>query len=247
MSDDFKQKITESFLNLSRVFNDLGRQEPYYSVLSNPKYRTENLTDERLDQFYASGRSNVVNMIEAIERCGVTLGQGEALDFGCGVGRITLPLAEHFGAVTGCDISDGNLAVAMDAAKKQGLSNIRFVKNEVDLVQQMGNQRFDLIYSILVLQHMIPPLIQLYIGQFLRLLKSGGIAYFQLPTGGKNYRLDPDKLQESIQSQIVQIHALPMRKVFEIIYTEECRILDLFELDCVGPGWDSHIFVVLKP
>lgn len=247
MSDEFKQQISESFVNLSRIFNDLGQKDPYYSVLSDPKYMTKNLTDENLDQFYASGHSDVTFLFEAIARCGLEIGSGEALDFGCGVGRVTLPLAKRFAAVTGCDISESNLVVASGTAEKQGLTNVQFIKSEVDLVHQLGTQRFELIYSIIVLQHMIPPLMKLYIGQFFRLLKSGGVAFFQLPTGGQGYHFSQNKLQESIQSQTVQIHALPIREVLGIIHAEGCRIVDLLELDCVGPGWDSHIFVVLKP
>lgn len=247
MSDDFKQKVTESFVNLSKIFNDLGQKDPYYSVLSDTKYMTKNLTDETISQFYESGRNNVALMVDTINQSGLQIGTGEALDFGCGVGRVTLSLADRFDAVTGCDISESNLAVASKAAEERGVSNVRFVKNEVNLVQQLGGDRFDLIYSVIVLQHMIPPLMRLYIGQFFRLLKTGGIAFFQLPTGGQNYQFNQHKLHESIESQTVQIHALVFRDVFEIIHSEGCRIVDLLEFDCVGPGWNSYIFVVVKP
>lgn len=247
MRNDSSQKITESFLNLHHIFNAIGKTDPYYSVLSDPKYITKNLTDDSLSQFHASGFQEVAFLIETIAQCGIPLETGEALDFGCGVGRVTIPLCRRFASVVGCDISTGNLSIGLNEAKNKGLSNVQFVKNEFNLIRQFGEERFDLIYSMIVLQHMIPPLMKIYISQFARMLKPGGIAFFQLPTSGADYSFDQHKLQESIQSQTVQIHALAFRELFKIINSEGCQIVDLFERDCVGPGWDSYIIVMTKP
>jgi len=46
----------------------------------------------------------------------------------------------------------------------------------------LGQRRFDLIYSDLVLQHMLPALSLSYIDEFLRLLAPGGLLVFQLPS-----------------------------------------------------------------
>ena len=49
---------------------------------------------------------------------------GDALDFGCGVGRLVLPLARRYRTVVGIDISDAYIAEAVRNRDKHGLTNI---------------------------------------------------------------------------------------------------------------------------
>src|SRR5947209_19784679 len=50
------------------------------------------------------------------------------LDCGCGVGSITLDLAERVapGQVVGVDLDEGQLAMARVEAERRGLANVRF-------------------------------------------------------------------------------------------------------------------------
>ena len=58
-----------------------------------------------------------------------------------------------------------------------------FVVNAADDLGRFADQSFDLVYSVIVLQH-VPDraTIESYIGEFCRVLRPGGLAIFQLPS-----------------------------------------------------------------
>jgi 2-polyprenyl-6-hydroxyphenyl methylase/3-demethylubiquinone-9 3-methyltransferase len=76
-----------------------------------------------------------------------------ALDVGCGAGLLTEPLARLGAAVTGVDAAPENIAAARLHADKQGLA-IDYRAGEVAL---LGDERFDLITSMEVIEHVADP------------------------------------------------------------------------------------------
>jgi len=78
------------------------------------------------------------------------------IDFGCGVGRLTLPLARDSASVPGVDVSPGMLSEAQKNSAERGVSNVRFA------LEVSG--RFGLVHSFIVLQR-IPPRRGLPIGR----------------------------------------------------------------------------------
>src|SRR5258708_34994229 len=98
--------------NTDADWRELGRSQPYWGVISHPDFRTENLTPERLEHFYASGAFHIDPIAEALGRLTGFSPSGRALDFGCGVGRLAEAMTVHAREVTGLDISPGMLAIA---------------------------------------------------------------------------------------------------------------------------------------
>jgi 2-polyprenyl-3-methyl-5-hydroxy-6-metoxy-1,4-benzoquinol methylase len=74
-----------------------------------------------------------------------------ALDHGCGVGRLTIPLSRLFREVVALDVSSEMLAEADANASAAGRTNIRFDLADDRLTR--AGRAFDLIVSHLVLQH----------------------------------------------------------------------------------------------
>lgn len=79
------------------------------------------------------------------------LNQGSALEFGSGVGRLTIPLSTHFRTVVGVDISEAMIDEAKANCLQSGVKNIRFLKADDHL--SLVREKFDFILSCLVLQH----------------------------------------------------------------------------------------------
>ena len=129
-----------------------GRDDPYFGVLSDPRFRKGALDDEARAAFFASGEAHVDAVMAAI-RAGVApdFAPRSALDYGCGVGRIALPLSAVAADVTGADISPSMLAEARRNADAQGRANARFVSADELLAGPPG--RFDFVHSHIVLQH----------------------------------------------------------------------------------------------
>lgn len=240
-------KIIASFLTAKSVFSAYGKTEPLWSVLTDPKFLAENMTGSAVAEFYESGVSCADWVMGLLSGHDLSIPRNDALDFGCGAGRLALGFAPRFRNVSGCDISDGHLDIAREAARARGVDNVRFVLTDFDLIGQFGTGSFDFINSIIVLQHMIPPLMKIYIDQFCRLLRAGGCAFFQLPTFHEGYRFDEGSLQQSIDYHGIQLHVLSTDDVRGIVTGNGCEIVEMIPFDCVGPGWESHGFLIGKP
>jgi len=103
----------------------------------------------------------------------VTPRLGDALDFGCGVGRLVLPLAGHFGTVVGVDISDAYLAEAARNRDRKGVTNVEFTDSLDDLAAQ--RRRFDLVHSYIVFNHIPWARGKALIATLFGLLRPGGV------------------------------------------------------------------------
>jgi SAM-dependent methyltransferase len=160
-------------------WEDLARREPYFPVL----------TDEgvRDDAFLETGEADIALLLPAIAALlGRDVPLTSVLDFGCGAGRLTIPLARRAMEVVGADIAPSVLEHARKNALNAGLNNVTFVET-YELRWQ-----FDFICSLLVFQHIRPAEGYILIRALLRLLSPGGVAVLQLtlePSGGGLQRL----------------------------------------------------------
>lgn len=123
----------------------LGEGEPFFGVLSEPRFLRANITPEALEDFWATGRNEMNGYRQLIQTHFGAFPDASALDFGCGVGRLTRAMGEMCQKATGLDISPGMLA----EARRHAPSNVSYVS-------ELGDETFDWLNSIIVFQH-IPP------------------------------------------------------------------------------------------
>ena len=136
--------------NTDRIWERWGRIDPYYGVLAHDRFSTANIETSR-DEFFATGETHVAKLMARFEECFGPLDRGRALDHGCGVGRLTLPLARRFGEVVGVDVSPAMLSEAAANTRRTGLANIRYALADDRLTTAQGE--FDFVNSYIVLQH----------------------------------------------------------------------------------------------
>lgn len=148
----------------SAQWQRFGEVDPYYGVLSSGGYRRENLTEEALEQFFASGEAYVEWLFEQLGDFEPRTG----LDFGCGVGRVLVALAGRCEEVTGVDVSPGMLDECRKACERRGVRNVRLTDN-------LPDERFDLVHSTLVLQHVERDEGHRLIGELARRVAAGGL------------------------------------------------------------------------
>lgn len=189
-----------TFKELQESWNHCGKRDPLWSILTHPD-KKDNKWD--LHEFFATGEREIQELIEYITALGVHLPHNLALDFGCGVGRLTQALAKRFAQVYGLDISSAMIRLAnkynTDTEKCVYRTNI-----EPDLKSFKDNS-FDLIYSSLVLQHMEPVYSKLYINEFIRVIAPHGIIIFQLP----GMQLEVPQLEKPNTCPKVEASSLP--------------------------------------
>lgn len=162
-----------------RHWEKLARTDPLWAVLTDP---TKAGNRWEVDEFFASGRREIEAVLAEVRGRCPGLRRGRALDFGCGVGRLTQALADHFERVTGVDIAEEMLALARRYNRKG--ERVEYVHNtEADLAGLAAGS-FDFVGSLITLQHIAPEYSRRYIAEFLRVLAPGGVAYFQVPAAG---------------------------------------------------------------
>ena len=91
-----------AFSNIESAYEKFGAEEPFYAVLTEEKYKRKQL-DEEL--FFKTGEDLLARQMKLIQDRGIQISRGRALDFGCGVGRLTNAMATYFDEVIGVDIS----------------------------------------------------------------------------------------------------------------------------------------------
>src|SRR5213075_3164955 len=131
-------------------------------------------------EFFRTGVVEIDDVMAYVDRLGLKFARRAALDFGCGVGRLTQALCGHFDAAVGVDIAPSMIDKAR-AYNRHG-ERCRYSLNVSDDLSQFDDGQFDFIYSNIVLQHMLPRYSKKYVREFLRLLAPGGVAVLQLPT-----------------------------------------------------------------
>lgn len=102
------------------------------------------------------------------------------LDFGCGIGRLTIPVAKHFtqANLIGVDINQSFLEEAIGAAADGLVTDRCYFMPFLDT-----NIKVDAAFSVSVFQHMLNDTKKEYIHQIARALNKGGIFRFQYVEG----------------------------------------------------------------
>jgi SAM-dependent methyltransferase len=173
-------------------WEDLGRREPYFGVLTEERFRRENLGPDALRDFFASGEAEVEHLFRVIQGAmGESFAPRSALDFGCGVGRLTMPLARRVPDVLAIDVAQSMLDLAGEHCRKAGLDNVRFRLNHDELAS-LEPESFDLVCSLIVLQHVPVKQGERLLARLLQATRPGGVAVLHLTfhrPGGRLRRL----------------------------------------------------------
>jgi SAM-dependent methyltransferase len=222
----------------------LGEEEPHWSVLSIDEFKSPNIDGNR-KQFYASG-INDANKIQAIiARHGFTLKDfPRAVEYGCGVGRVTPYLASMFEEVLALDISQSHLALATTEAQNAGAENIQF--SIVEAPHFGMESGFNLWFSRIVLQHNPPPVIADILRRMFASLTVGGIAIFQVPTYAQGYHFNISDYLMAPKRDEIEVHCLPQEVIFRLANEAECVCLEVREDDGMSYPWLSNMFVFRK-
>jgi 2-polyprenyl-3-methyl-5-hydroxy-6-metoxy-1,4-benzoquinol methylase len=131
-----------------------GAQDPYFGVLNSDRFRSDSISQTR-DEFFQSGEAFISSLLGQWQRAAGHQGSHtRALDFGCGVGRLVIPLARRYAEVVAIDVSASMLQEADKNCTAAGFGNVTFIKSDDALTALTGS--FDFVVSYIVLQH-IPP------------------------------------------------------------------------------------------
>lgn len=203
---------------LEQGWDHAAHTDPFFNILT-----IHGLTEE---QFWEMGRTEIDGIIPQLDG----LQHVRGLDFGCGVGRLTRALAEHFVEVDGVDVSGKMIELARQHNQHEA---IRFHHNPHPDLALFADDQFDLVYSSIVLQHMPSDMAGGYVSEFLRVTRPDGMIVFQIPEGFDVARHGSDWLS---------MYGTPRETVEQWIVGHE--LVDVEANQASGAGFSSHRYVV---
>jgi SAM-dependent methyltransferase len=170
------------------VWEAVARQEPHWGVCSLPQFKKDQLTAQELEGFFHDGERMIENYISKIGTVQPDFRPHHAVDFGCGVGRLTRALAKRVDQVDAIDISPTMRRLCAETCADAGLSNVTVLASDATLSELTGRPPADLIVASIVLQHVHPdqglPLVQ----RLIRHLAPGGWAVLYILFGAATPR-----------------------------------------------------------
>jgi glycosyltransferase involved in cell wall biosynthesis/ubiquinone/menaquinone biosynthesis C-methylase UbiE len=205
---------------LQQSWDQFGRQDPFWAVLTTPAKKGGRWSEA---EFFGTGRYDIQAALQRITTLGIGLNFETALDFGCGPGRLTQALAEHFREVHGVDIAPSMIVKAQEL-NKYGDRCLYHLNEKPDLRLFEANT-FDLVYSWLVLQHMPKQLALGYIAEFVRVTKPGGVMVFQIPDRRQHAQPGGNGSLEELPSEFWQGQE-PLMLMCETPYAEVAKVLE---------------------
>lgn len=239
---------------LQREWQRFGEADPLWAILTHAD-RKDGGWDEA--EFFETGRREVAAVLAELQQLGVHPRSGRALDFGCGVGRLTQALAEHFDEVTGVDIAPAMVERAR-AMNRHGHRCAYNLNQRADL-SVFPDASFDFIYSNITLQHMEPQYSKKYIREFIRVLAPGGTVVFQIPHRATRFRVwlifsvFPRWMRRLAfrwmhgRAPVMEMYAVPRPHVERILTDAGAPPVRVDEDHSGGPVWPGYRYMAYKP
>jgi SAM-dependent methyltransferase len=250
MSSDPTEMSTDA------AWEEWGRRDPYFGVITHPKYRRSHLNEDTKREFFDSGVPHVQYVLATIQKfIDPNFAARSILDFGCGVGRLLLPFAAIAENVVGVDISPSMLQEARINCEQRGFRNIRLLFSDDDL--SALTDKFDLIHSFIVFQHIPVERGRTILSKLLQHLRPGGVGAIHLTYSKTHYAPTqgapppPNQYAPVIARGSPPIGADPEIQmnpynVNQILFAMQCSGISRFYTEFTDHGGELGVFIFFQ-
>jgi 2-polyprenyl-3-methyl-5-hydroxy-6-metoxy-1,4-benzoquinol methylase len=160
-----------------RSWDNYVNSEPLFAAVSDPKFSRAQLTPDSEKEFFKLGEDHICKIIDQIRtHFDPNFRPRTALDFGCGPGRLVVPLTRVADRVTGVDRNPNMIRVAREYSRQYGAYEADFVLS--DELEKGLPEKYNFIHSVLVFQHIPVKEGQRLLKVLLSHLEPGGIGAF---------------------------------------------------------------------
>ncbi|MCD4745723.1 MAG: class I SAM-dependent methyltransferase [Bacteroidales bacterium] len=167
-------------LHSDKAWKQYGKHNPYFGVIGTEEYLNENLNEQIIDDFFASGYKYVKELFAIIHsKIDPAFKAERILDFGCGPGRLVIPFSKYTKEVIGIDVSQKMIDEAQKNCLKYNVTNASFLLSDDD-IYCIKDYKFDLVNSFIVLQHINLKRGEKLIKLLIKSLKVNGIGVLHL-------------------------------------------------------------------
>jgi ubiquinone/menaquinone biosynthesis C-methylase UbiE len=238
--------------DLESSWNKLGQKDPLWAISTDPS-KKNNKWD--LDDFFNSGIREIDALMEYIEGLQIPIRTKKALDFGCGVGRLTQALASYFDVVEGIDIAPSMVELARKL-NRYGDRCKYHVNPNIDLYLY-DDEVFDLIYTSYVLQHIRTDYSKKYIKELLRILAPDGILVFSMLSTANTlfgefhfvvkYPLQRiyARVYSKLKGSVMESHFIKRDQLIQLLEANGAKLIDITEIT-ETKYWHNSRYCVVK-
>ena len=242
-----------SLHRLRKQWDRFGLRDPFWAVLTVPGKKNSGWDPA---EFFETGKSEIDGVLQYVQSIRPLPCRQRALDFGCGVGRLTQALAQHFDQVFGVDIAPSMIEHA--GRYNQYGERCRYVLNVEPDLRIFSDGQFDFIYSNITLQHMPRDLAEGYLVEFLRVIAPGGVLLFQLPSRIRKdqssaierliRKLYYDVFQNFLRPRTpyMEMHGIDKEVVARFLEAHGGKVLDVVPDNFAYPHWDGFRYLVAR-
>jgi SAM-dependent methyltransferase len=203
--------------DLQQHWDAFGRQDPMWAILTDPARKGRRWT---APEFFATGAEEIGGFMVEAEALGLPRHRRRALDFGCGLGRLTQALAVHADSVLGLDVAPSMIEQAR--AFNQHGPRVEYRVQAAPPFAGVADRTVDLVYSGRVLQHIAPEYARCYIRELARVLAPGGFLSFDVPS-------------RALEAPALPAGALPAPAYRAALAVTDCEVV---------PGADGDVVVL---
>jgi len=183
------------------AWEEWGRRDPYFGVITDPKFRRSGINASLRREFFESGESHVRHVMATIRQyVDPQFAPRAVMDFGCGVGRLLVAFSKMAQEVTGVDVSQSMLQEARRNCVEHQLQNVHLLPSDDVLSTLSGS--FDLIHSCIVFQHIPVERGRAIFAKLIQHLRPGGVGAVQLTYSksifGSTYGVAPHAVPSTV-------------------------------------------------
>jgi SAM-dependent methyltransferase len=246
--------MNEPILDMSTdsAWEEWGRRDPYYGVITHPKFRRSALTEEAKREFFASSDLHAQSILATIRKhINPEFAPRRILDFGCGVGRLLVPFAGMAEEVVGLDVSQSMLEEARRNCDERQLRNVRLLQSD-DYLSTLP-ETFDLIQSFIVFQHIPVARGRTILSHLLRRLSPGGVAAIHLTYSKTRFAATHGAPPSELPSPPAAAPVIPGKgdpqiqmnsyNMNEILFLMQCQGVKQCHLDFSDHGGELGVFL----
>ena len=228
---------------VQRYWDRQAHADPMWAILTDPKKAGGRWDQE---EFFATGVHEVGIFMNRAAAWGAPAARRSALDFGCGIGRLTQALAEHFDHLYGVDISPKMIELAREH-NRHG-ARCEYLCNPAPNLNRFPDRSIDMIYSWITLQHVRPRYARQYLREFLRVLAPGGLLLFQYPSQPISLRVRLARWRAlATWPRPMYMNGMDRAEVVGLLERAGGRVLDVQQDDTAIPGYHSFSYAVRLP
>jgi hypothetical protein len=234
--------IKDMISRTGQYWSEIGKSAPHYSVVTDDKF-TPTQFSENEGAFWESGENDRDNILALLRRIGRSASEFRCcVEYGCGVGRMTVPLSATFPKVIALDVSPSHLEIAQSYVKPHEGKNVYFLP--ITSEEVMPALDYDLWLSRYVLQHNPAPVTLAILDKAFSALSQNGVAILQVPTYCEGYIFKTSEYLAN-NGQYSEIHVTPQKAILDLAFRHQCCLREVHE----EPGhriYIMNIFVFQK-